>query len=131
MFNDARFGLTAEKLRSRLHYCPDTGEWSRLVKMSNRPIGSPVGSLKPSGYLLLDVDGHRYRSHRLVWLYMTGAWPVGEIDHRNTVRSDNRWENLRLASEQQNQANSSKPRDNTSGFKGVYWNKQQSKWAEE
>lgn len=52
-----------------------------------------------------------------------------EVDHRNGIRSDNSWSNLRLATQQQNQANSRRPKNNTSGFKGVFWNKQRGKWA--
>ncbi|WP_428999737.1 HNH endonuclease signature motif containing protein [Stenotrophomonas maltophilia] len=46
-----------------------------------------------------------YRQHRLAWLYMTGQWPSGEIDHINHDRSDNRWHNLRDVSHQANQQN--------------------------
>ena len=56
--------------------------------------------------------------HRLAWLYMTGKWPVAQIDHINMVKNDNRWSNLREATKAQNKANS--PGRSTCGFKGVY-----------
>ncbi len=57
---------------------------------------------------------------------MTGEWPADQIDHINRIRSDNRWSNLRAATPQQNTANSFRV-DNTSGKKGVTWNKQAGK----
>jgi hypothetical protein len=59
---------------------------------------------------------------------MTGAWPAGEVDHRNMKRDDDRWENLRDASHGQNNQNREKYRSNTSGYKGVVWHKGASKW---
>src|SRR3546814_8274071 len=60
---------------------------------------------------------------------MTGKWPRGEVDHRNGARDDNRWCNLRKATKAQNQANARRRRDNTSGVKGVTWNKARKKWV--
>src|SRR3546814_1707207 len=60
---------------------------------------------------------------------MTGKWPPGEVDHRNGARDDNRWCNLRKATKAQNQANARRRRDNTSGVKGVTWNKARKKWV--
>lgn len=41
------------------------------------------------------IAGKSYKLHRLAWLYMTGGWPMGDIDHLNGVRADNRFANLR------------------------------------
>jgi hypothetical protein len=62
-------------------------------------------------------------AHRLVWLWAHSEWPPDDIDHINGNRDDNRFSNLRLASRTQNNANSQVRRDNTSGVKGVYWNR--------
>jgi hypothetical protein len=59
---------------------------------------------------------------------MTGEWPTHQVDHKNSVRNDNRWENLRLATNAQNQQNLRKARaDNSSGFLGVFPNK--NRWS--
>lgn len=71
---------------------------------------------------------HIYRAHRVAWLYMTGEWPPGEIDHINGDKQDNRFSNLRICTHQQNNHNQAIRRNNTSGVKGVYWSKQQGKW---
>jgi HNH endonuclease/AP2 domain len=52
-----------------------------------------------------------------------GRWPKGEIDHVNGNKDDNRWENLREATRSQNIANARTPGCNTSGYKGVYFDR--------
>lgn len=122
--------LTIERLREVLSYDPDTGVFTRLKSLThNAREGSVAGSLKSSGYMFIDVDNVRYRAHRLAWFYMTGEMPSQMVDHRDNVRSNNRWSNLRLANNQQNGANSKAKRFNTSGFKGVYWHKKRELWA--
>ena len=53
---------------------------------------------------------------------------VMHIDHINGNRNDNRFDNLRLATDSQNIRNQKKRKTNTSGFKGVGWSKQNKKW---
>jgi hypothetical protein len=50
------------------------------------------------------------------------------IDHINGDGLDNRQSNLRCATNQQNQFNSRKRRDNTSGFRGVCWREDKKRW---
>lgn len=60
---------------------------------------------------------------------MTGEPPCDRVDHEDGVRNHNWWSNLRIANNQQNGANSKRKKNNTSGYKGVYWSKQRQKWA--
>jgi len=62
--------------------------------------------------------------HRLI----TNAKPGEIIDHINRNSLDNRKCNLRKCSNSQNQWNTVKQKNNKSGFKGVYWNKEKEKW---
>ncbi|WP_252233758.1 HNH endonuclease [Clostridium sp. ZS1] len=50
------------------------------------------------------------------------------IDHINGNKLDNRKCNLRIVNKSQNAMNSKKPKNNTSGVKGVYWDKRSKKW---
>lgn len=121
---------SVERIREVLSYNPETGEFHWRVTLSARRIaGSLAGEVKDSGYRLIGVDGARYRAHRLAFVYMNGEWPADQVDHVNCNRSDNRWVNLRAATNQQNGANRGANRNNKSGYKGVSWNCQRGKWA--
>jgi hypothetical protein len=113
------------KLKELLHYDPDTGLFTWLVSRGRhaRP-GSQAGTIHKvkrshASYLRIKIDGKSYLAHRLAFLYMTGEWPTGQPDHRNTDGLDNSWENLRDSSQSQNQANRPARKDNRSGIKGV------------
>jgi len=66
--------------------------------------------------------------HRAAWAILHGAWPDGEIDHKNRVRDDNRPDNLRMADHQRNQWNKGTSLRNRSGFKGVHQHSQNGTW---
>ncbi len=63
-------------------------------------------------------------SSRLAFLYMTGDWPLPrlEMDHINRDKTDDSWNNLRIATSQQNKANT-KHRPNKLGIRGVRWDR--------
>lgn len=114
--------LTQERLKELLHYDPESGIFTRLVRTSNRTqINEIAGSNNGNGYLRICVDGTKYYTHRLAWLYMTGEWPTDQGDHKNTIPSDNRWTNLRDATPAINSQNQRKAKSNSStGFLGVF-----------
>ena len=121
--------LTAEYLRSILHYDPETGIFTWKVGSANQvKVGDVAGSQNGSGYLLIQLQSRRYQAHRLAWLYMNGEWPKLDIDHINRIRTDNRISNLRAVTNKQNHQNRSKPSNNTSGHPGIDWYKRDSKW---
>lgn len=128
--------LNANRLRELLHYNPDTGVFTWRARNgrganANNSEGAPAGSMHSKGYIVITVDGHHgYKAHRLAWLYMTGEWPTRQIDHEDTVRNNNIFTNLRLATLNQNAQNRKRPsRNNKSGYLGVSWDKKQEKWA--
>jgi hypothetical protein len=51
-----------------------------------------------------------------------------ETDHINRNKLDNRKSNLRMVTNQLNQLNTGLRKDNTSGYKGVHWDKLNKKW---
>lgn len=125
--------LTAERLREVLHYDPVTGVFTWLrrqdgnEKWNGRWAGKSAGSLSDKGYILIRVDYSRYRAHRLAYLYMENYIPE-EVDHIDHCRSNNAWDNLRDADRTSNGQNVSMHATNTSGFTGVYWNKEKGLW---
>lgn len=79
-------------------------------------------------YLRLMVNKQSYKVHRLVFMLHHGYMPK-YIDHINGNTFDNRIENLREATYNQNNQNASIRKDNSSGIKGVYWHKITGKWS--
>ena len=77
---------------------------------------------------MIGIDGVKYRASNLAWLYMTGEWPTTGIDHKDQDSTNDRWENLRLADQTQNNANARLRVDNTSGSRGVSWKQDKQKW---
>jgi phage anti-repressor protein len=123
--------LSAERLRELLHYEPETGVFTwRVPRTMHTYPGDVAGWPDPKGYCLISVESQAYRAHRLAWLYMCGSWPPDQIDHRNHVKSDNRWDNLRLATNAENAQNRRRARsDSRSGVLGVCWDKRRNMWA--
>lgn len=80
------------------------------------------------GYLIVGLDGKRYRVHRIIWKMVYGVDPGEDVDHRNRAKSDNRLRNLRACTHQQNSHNVGMRPNNTSGIKGVGWLKAKRKW---
>ena len=121
--------LTIEQLKEVLDYNPDTGVFTWKKTCRNRVVvGSVAGNKDNHGYICIKINRKPYKAHRLAYLYMTGNFPENFIDHINHIRDDNRWTNLRDATYSQNQFNKSTNKTNTSGYKGVSWNKQVKKW---
>ena len=124
--------LTQERLRNILNYNQGTGIFMRLVdrRGGRWKAGARAGCHDKFHHCrVLRIDGRCYLEHRVVWLYVHGRWPTLEIDHINGDGTDNRLCNLREATHQQNMRNMKKHKDNTSGFKGVYFNKKTGKWV--
>lgn len=101
-----------------------------IKKVSKKIIaGQRAGAVRPDGYRSICHNGKTYQEHHLVWCIVYGSMPSMLIDHVNGVRDDNRIENIRLADRMQNAANADKWNTNTSGYKGVSFNKRSQKWV--
>lgn len=117
----AKADLTCEQLRAALDYNAETGEFRWKIKRYRSEIGSVAGGLHGGGYASIGLYGGRYAAHRLAWLYVHGNWPIGQIDHLNGDRSDNRLCNLRDVSQQTNLQNRRIVRkDSVTGILGAY-----------
>lgn len=148
-FNDERMLENAEKVRQRLSsfepaeapYCKPLPTQTRLVELFNYEPKTGLLTWKVSrggqragdvagtpqdGYVQIFVDGIAYRAHRLIWKLITGREPIGQIDHKNGNRSDNRLvkndpdkSNLREVLPWQNSLNRIAPTDSNTGHRGV------------
>lgn len=119
--------VTHEELVSSLYYEPLTGVFTWLKGNKNR-VGKMAGT-KSNSYWQIKLNQKCYLAHRLAWFYVTKEWPEEEVDHLNTNSLDNSWVNLRLATRKKNSWNQGLRSSNTSGIKGVYWNKKSRKWS--
>ncbi len=122
----------AERVREILHYDPETGIFTRKVRLAqrhqagDRACGNPI----KGGHLRVAFDSTKYLAHRLAWLYIHGEWPKGMIDHINGNPADNRLANLRDVNARINMENIRRARaSNKSGYLGVYWHGQNGKWV--
>ena len=108
--------ITLNEVHAEFKYNPVTGVVTRLIKSANNKHkkGDVVGSLdKEKGYLYTQIGGKRIKLHRLIWFYMTGEWPEW-VDHKNRIKNDNRWCNLRNvnpAQSAQNRSTTKYPKD--------------------
>ena len=104
-------------------YEPSTG----YIYNNLRP-NIPLQAINSGGYVTVKVFNSCYVAHRLAFLYMTGEFPAGEVDHINGIRSDNRWCNLRIASKSDNRCNIKAHSNNKLGIKGIHFNKLERKY---
>jgi hypothetical protein len=119
--------ITYERLHQVLRYDSITGIFHWRISVSGVKIGDEAGSLG-NGYIYIGIDGILYLAHRLAWLYVYGYFPENNLDHRDRIRHHNWIKNLREATQQCNSRNCGNHKDNKSGVKGVYWNKEENKW---
>lgn len=121
--------ITHDRLLEVLRYEPDTGLFWWKIKTSNRcNVKKPAGSIN-NGYVLITVDGIRYRAHRLAWVYINKKWPPDFIDHINGNRTDNRIANLREVDCKTNNENLRESRSNNkTGYLGVSYFKPMKKY---
>jgi hypothetical protein len=137
--------LDQATLRSLAHYDPESGVFTWLPReeattgnakgWNVKYAGKTAGSVNDRGYVIICIAiataGRLFKAHRLAWLYVYGEFPLGELDHANRVKTDNRIENLRPATRSQNTHNYGLRKNNKSGAIGVCWHKHHKKWRVE
>ena len=119
--------MNKELVTELFEYRDDQLYWRSSGKGRSN-ISKPAGVVRPRGHREIEVKGKQYKAHRLIWLYVYEKFPDGHIDHINGDPLDNRIENLRDVTQQENNKNACKRKDNKSGHTGVCWNKYREKW---
>jgi hypothetical protein len=91
-------------------------------------VGQEAGCAKTTDkYVTVGFKKKQYHAHGIIFAMHNGYIPK-MIDHINGDRTDNRIENLRAATNYQNSLNKGLQSNNTSGVKGVSWDKAKKKW---
>ena len=108
---DVNCRLTQSRLKELLHYDPVTGVFTGLVRGRGcSSFGKQAGRIdKGLGRRRISLGAEfgkrEFLDSRLAWLYMTGKWPVCEVDHKDVSKLNCVWDNLREANASQQQAN--------------------------
>ena len=95
-----------QRIKSVLTYDKDSGMFTWIKDVSSRAMTGQIAGTHVNGYICISVFGKRYQAHRLAFALVNGKFPILMIDHRNGVIDDNRWLNLREATNSQNTCNS-------------------------
>lgn len=80
-------------------------------------------------YARRDEQLNYHRTRIYLHRVLSGAKREDYVDHRNGNTLDNQRCNLRICTQSQNAANAGLQKSNTSGFKGVAWDKTKNAWV--
>lgn len=123
--------LPVEYIKENLRIDDGGRIWRTKTTRYNAKVGEEAGYMDARGrkYWKIGIGRFDYGAHRVAWFLYTGEDPLGlQIDHINGIRCDNRRENLRLVTIQENNKNQRVQVNNKSGVVGVGWHKASGKW---
>ena len=120
-----RKDITHEMIKTWFDYDELTGQFTRLRKYDSygkiKNVRQQSFSKNNRGYFWCKVFDKTCLLHRLIWLWVTGSHPKGEIDHIDGDRTNNKWSNLRDVTSFDNARNQGIRKDCTSGVRGVHY----------
>ena len=123
---------TLDELKQLLEYRPKEGAfyWRVNHRHPKARIGMRAGRINALGRMQIGIDKKQLFVHRLVWLFETGEWPQGMLDHINGNPLDNRFVNLRPTDHVQNGQNQQahRPKNKSAKLLGVSWHKTKKKY---
>jgi hypothetical protein len=101
-----------------------------IIKHKNQNYTRKVGYKNKKGYIVFNLNRVLYLVHRIILTkHLNREIREGyHCDHINHNPSDNRICNLRELNNQENTQHSQLSKNNTSGFKGVSWNKRDKRY---
>ena len=109
----------------KLYFKYDTeGYLIRIMNVGKCEIGDKVGSINSRGYYNVVLNYTIYSLHRLIWIWHYGNIPKDKvIDHIDRDKTNNKIENLRLATVGENAVNQNVRATNKLGILGVCYHK--------
>lgn len=119
--------LTIDAVRAAVDYDPKTGVFRRRRTRGRWKAGEVVGTVNHNGYLIIPIGPQRCFAHKIAIFLATGQMPAS-VDHINGDKQDNRLANLRPCNHAQNGANMKVKVTNSSGVKGVSFDKVNRRW---
>lgn len=127
---------TQARLRALLRYDSETGDLFWLAREAAPRGWNAKYAEKPAftatnagGYRTGRIEGVHYYAHRIIWTIENGDIPLGDIDHINGDRSDNRIANLRAVTRSENQRNRVWAKGAKRGSVGVHWRRDIRRWV--
>jgi hypothetical protein len=117
--------MTLDKINEYFEYKDGELFWKK-IKSNRVKVGGRAGYMR-KGYLNVGFETKEYPLHHIVFFMFKGYFPK-LIDHIDGNRINNKIENLREATLNENARNCKRPSHNTSGYKGVCWSKKDKKW---
>lgn len=88
--------ISYKQVKKLLHYNQHTGTLIHALGVNK---GSVAGWLTSQGEIKVKVCNHVYKAQDLIWLYQISEWPLVPIKHRDKNKANNKWENLREATD--------------------------------
>jgi len=120
--------MQRRELEKHVSYDPETGTF-RWLRLDSKRIGKQAGYIDKKGYRRIEICNRAFMAHRLAWFYMTSQWPKYSIDHINGDKDDNRFCNLREATNAENKRNGPPRIDSRSQLKGIYRDNRTGRWV--
>ena len=121
------FTLTQECLLRVFEYKDGVLYWKNPIRIGRVKPGDKAGRIVTDGHLQTCVAKNRLYNHRIIFMMFHGYMPE-QVDHIDCNPLNNKIENLRAVTNQQNIQNRRIFKKNKSGVKGVYLTKNGKKW---
>lgn len=121
--------LTQKELKELINYDPITGIVTNKKQRGCITVGKELKSLT-NDYYHHRINGTNYPLHRLIMFYMLGSKFDQDlvINHIDENKTNNKWCNLEVTTTRWNNIKVTSRKTNTSGVKGVSFDKVNNKW---